>query len=66
MGNLLAVSKLNNLLLSSILVTFSFTVVIPSPAYAFEIGWREAELAIRLQDLVDKMMKYKDKGDRNF
>lgn len=55
--------KLNHALLYGILGTVSLSMVIPPPAYSFDFNLKDANFVIKMEKLVDKLMKYKDKLD---
>lgn len=66
MVNIFNSSKINSLLLSSILVIFSLAVLTPPPCHAqwFDnITPNDIAFGIRIEKLIEKVWKYKDKGD---
>lgn len=63
MRNFCLLRKLNHALLYGIFGTVSLSMVIPPPAYSFDFNLKDANFAIKMEKLVDKLMKYKDKLD---
>lgn len=65
MANIFNSHKFNNFLLCSVLVTFSVAILTPSPCSAVSVNPNDVAFGVRLQKLVDKVLKYKDKGESN-
>jgi hypothetical protein len=63
MVSLFKPSFINRLLLCGVLTTFTVAVITPSPAYA--ITFNDIAFWTRMEKLVEKMWKYKDKKDGN-
>ena len=54
----------NNILLSTVLATFSIATINPQPAYAIKNNiFPNVQFAKKIQKLIDKVNKYKDKLD---
>lgn len=64
MVNFCSPLTLNRILLCGVLTTFTMAVVTPPPAYA-QIGLNDIAFWTRMEKLVEKMWKYKDKKDGN-
>lgn len=66
MANFLHATKLNRLLLSSTIVTFSLSTL-PHPVYAThkDVTINEILFATRVEKLIEKINKYRDRGDIN-
>ncbi|CUI18091.1 putative secreted protein (plasmid) [Candidatus Protochlamydia naegleriophila] len=56
-------NKLNSFFFSSLLTVFSISAITPSPAYAFEVNPGNINFAIKIEKLVEKFKKYKDRLD---
>lgn len=65
MVSLFSASNVNRILLCGVLTTFTMAVVTPPPAYAQQIGLNDIAFWARIEKLVEKMWKYKDKKDGN-
>jgi hypothetical protein len=64
MASFLSLNRLNNVVLSSILITFPLAILIPPPAHAeINIGLKDINFGIKLQKLIDKAWKYYNKQD---
>lgn len=59
--------KFNNIVLCGVLATFSLAVLTPPPCYAVNAGvnFNDIAFGVRLEKLVEKVIRYKDKGDSN-
>jgi hypothetical protein len=58
--------KFNRIFLCGVLTTFSVAVLTPPPAYAqINIGLNDVAFAVRMEKLVEKLWKYKEKQDSN-
>lgn len=53
----------NNVLLSCVFLTFSLAVLTPPPAYAISLN--DVNFGVKIQKLIDKVWKYKDRQDSN-
>ncbi len=62
MASLFNASNVNRILLCGVLTTFTMAVVTPPPAYA-QIGFNDIAFWSRMEKLIEKMWKYKDKQD---
>lgn len=64
MAHILNFTKFNNVLVSATLIAFSMNVLTPPSLNAFELGTaiNEASLMIRLEKLVERLMKLESKG----
>ena len=65
MFSLFSAFNVNRILLCGVLTTFTMAVVTSPPAYAQQIGLNDIAFWVRIEKLVEKMWKYKDKKDGN-
>lgn len=65
MASIFNTPKFNNILLSGVLITFSMAVLTPPPCYAININPNDVAFGIRMEKLVEKVLRYKDKGESN-
>lgn len=65
MANIFNSPKLNNIVLCGILATFSMAILTPRPCYSSNVSINNVAFGVRIEKLVEKVIRYKDKGDSN-
>jgi len=64
MASFLSLSGLNNVVLSSTLITFPLAILTPPPLHAqINIDFNDINFGINIQKLIDKAWKYYNKKD---
>jgi hypothetical protein len=62
MVSIFSLNRLNNVVLSGILLTFPLAVLVPPPAYS-QVGFNDVAFGVNVQKLIDKAWKYYNKED---
>ncbi len=55
--------KFNNIVLCGILITFSMAILTPPSCQAANVNFNDVAFGVRIEKLVEKVIRYKDKGD---